>query len=226
MKNEITVAEYSKITGLSRKTIYDKIKKGKLVVEERRGEDNRPVKFIQLDCPVDEFRKKHGKTPQQEEHIVNEVNEGELEKDEKEVKNPVNNVNEEEKDVNEVINPASQQGEKAPKAGNGEALSTEQFLLLEIQELREQIKEKDRQLLDFANKFAELAQQSNLIAEKAIHTTGQAQILQAVDKQAKVVGAIEEPIIEEEQQTKKEEKQTKPKESMNWWEKFAYWITH
>ena len=223
MKNEITVAEYSKITGLSRKTIYDKIKKGKLVVEERRGEDNRPVKFIQLDCPVDEFRKKHGIPPQ---HIVNEVNEGETEKDKKEVKNPVNNVNEEEKDVNEVINPASQQGEKAPKAGNGEALSTEQLLLLEIQELREQIKEKDRQLLDFANKFAELAQQSNLIAEKAIHTTGQAQILQAVDKQAKVVGAIEEPIIEDEQQAQKEEKPTKPKENMSLWEKIVYWFTY
>lgn len=220
MNNEIAVAEYSKITGLSRKTIYDKINKGKLSVVERRGENNRPQKYIVLNIPVDEFRKLGKDEEKQEETEVKNVN-NVNEKDEvKEVNNSVNEVKD---GVKQVKNLNNLEEEQAPKAESSEPKTAEQILLDEIKELREQIKEKDKQLLEFANKFAELAKQSNLIAEKAIHTTGQAQILQAVDKQqqGKII-ETEEP-IEERLGYKEPEDEDKPK---GFWKKIAYWFTH
>lgn len=226
MNNEITVAEYSKITGLSRKTIYEKIKKGKLETVEKRI-DNRPVKFIKLNIPVDEFRTlaTDGEAETKAEvKTVNEVNE-------------VSGVNEENNPVNEVNNPVNEvkeqgtEGEKELAVPLGKAspkepqTTTEEFLLQEIKDLREQIKEKDRQLLEFANKFAELAQQSNMIAEKAIHTTGQAQILQAVDKQqhGKVIEAGEPTESQEEPIGYKEPKDGEAPKSF--WKKLADWFS-
>ena len=209
MNNEIAVAEYSKITGLSRKTIYDKINKGKLSVVEGRGENNRPQKYIVLNISVDEFRKL-GKDKEKQE--------------ETEVKN-VNNVNED-GEVNEVNNHNYLEEEQAPKAESSKPTATEQFLLDEIKDLREQIKEKDKQLLEFANKFAELAKQSNLIAEKAIHTTGQAQILQAVNKKQQGISlepGEQIPIVEEKIGYKEPEDGEKPK---GFWKRLAYWFTH
>ena len=220
MNNEITVAEYSKITGLSRKTIYDKIKKGKLSTIERRGEDNRPVKFILLDIPVEEFRKLAETEPKQEEQEVKNVNDVNEEGQVNNVKDPVNEVKEQVKSVNEA---SKTEEEQAPKAESREATTTEQFLLDEIKDLREQIKEKDRQLLELANKFAELAKQSNTIAEKAIQTTGQAQILQAVDKKDKIVEVLEEPKEEERIGYKEPKDGEEPKGFLN---KLFYWFTH
>lgn len=223
MNNEITVAEYSKITGLSRKTIYDKIKKGKLRAVERRGEDNRPVKYILLDIPAEELRKLDEDGEKQEDTEVKNVNNVNAGEEVKEVNNPVNEVKQEVKQVKDLKEPEEEQ---APKAESKATTATEQFLLDEIKDLREQIKEKDKQLLEFANKFAELAKQSNLIAEKAIHTTGQAQILQAVDKQqhGQVIEAGEQiPIVEEKIGYKEPEDGEKPK---GFWKRLAYWFTH
>lgn len=223
MNNEITVAEYSKITGLSRKTIYDKIKKGKLRAVERRGEDNRPVKYILLDIPAEELRKLDEDGEKQEDTEVKNVNNVNAGEEVKEVNNPINEVKQEVKQVKDLKEPEEEQ---APKAESKATTATEQFLLDEIKDLREQIKEKDKQLLEFANKFAELAKQSNLIAEKAIHTTGQAQILQAVDKQqhGQVIEAGEPTEKQEEPIGYKEPKDGEaPK---GFWKKLAYWFTH
>lgn len=223
MNNEIAVAEYSKITGLSRKTIYDKINKGKLSVVEGRGENNRPQKYIVLNISVDEFRKLGKDKEKQEETEVKNVNNVNEDGEVNEVNNPVNEVKDE---VNEVNNHNYLEEEQAPKAESSKPTATEQFLLDEIKDLREQIKEKDKQLLEFANKFAELAKQSNLIAEKAIHTTGQAQILQAVNKKQQGISlepGEQIPIVEEKIGYKEPEDGEKPK---GFWKRLAYWFTH
>ena len=51
-----------------------------------------------------------------------------------------------------------------------------------IEELEKQIKEKDKVILDYANKFAEMATQAQSIAVSALNTTGQAQYLQATQQ--------------------------------------------
>ena len=228
MSKEINVADYSAMTGLSRKTIYGKINKGKLSAVERREEDsNRPIKYIILDNRAKALIKKELVEVEQEEEIkgIDEEQENEVNNPVNEVidevKSRVNLVIDEVKEVNDPVNLNKEQEEQEQKPESKETTTTEKLLLQEIQDLREQIKEKDKQLLEFANKFAELAKQSNMIAEKAINTTGQAQILQAVDKQIKVNDAIEEP--EERIGYKEPENEEEPK---GFWKKLAYWFTH
>lgn len=91
-----------------------------------------------------------------------------------------------------------------------------------IGELQNQLLEKDKiildyskQIIDFTNRFAEMAEKSQIIAEKALDTTGQAQLLHAVDKQIEVNEPIKEVIepvavIEE------------PKKKSSWWHRFWY----
>lgn len=51
-----------------------------------------------------------------------------------------------------------------------------------IEELERQLQEKDKVILDYANKFAEMATQAQSIAVSALTTTGQAQYLQATQQ--------------------------------------------
>lgn len=74
-----------------------------------------------------------------------------------------------------------------------------------IEDLQNKLLEKDKIILDYSNKiieytnkFAEMAENSQRIAEKALNTTGQAQLLHAVDKQKEI-----EPIAELEEPKKK-----------------------
>ena len=56
------------------------------------------------------------------------------------------------------------------------------YLKAQIEALQAQIAEKDKIIADFTQKFADIAVSSNIIAEKALQTTNQAQILQAMEK--------------------------------------------
>lgn len=61
-----------------------------------------------------------------------------------------------------------------------------------VRELERQIQEKDKVILDYANKFAEMATQAQNIAVSALTTTGQAQYLQATQQKEQHTEAIEE----------------------------------
>lgn len=54
-----------------------------------------------------------------------------------------------------------------------------------IEELERQIIEKDKVIIDYANKFVEMATQAQNIAVSALNTTGQAQYLQATQQMEK-----------------------------------------
>lgn len=65
------------------------------------------------------------------------------------------------------------------------------------EELRQQVKEKDEKLMEYADKFAELSRQTAELADKAISTTGQAQILHAHavsedDPETVIIGPMKE----------------------------------
>lgn len=84
-----------------------------------------------------------------------------------------------------------------------------------INELQNQLLEKDKiileysnKLIEYSNKFIEMAEKSQIIAEKALDTTGQAQLLHAVDKKKDVI----EPVAELEE----------PKKNKGWWHRLWY----
>ena len=88
-------------------------------------------------------------------------------------------------DIEDIFNK-----EKDNKLEPKEEIDIDYIYLLEqqnkkIEELERQIQEKDKVILDYANKFAEMATQAQNIAVSALNTTGQAQYLQATQQQEK-----------------------------------------
>lgn len=91
-------------------------------------------------------------------------------------------------------NPPAEPAPEAPAAGNEAAALREQLQeqRKEIEALRLQLQEKDRVILDYAGKFAEMAAQAQSIAAAALTTTGQAQYLQAAAQADKAPGGAVE----------------------------------
>jgi len=172
MKRELTIAEYSAQIGISKKNIYKKIEQGKIdtvekkinnrnvlcVIVEEEPEEVKEVNYTEVKAvkEVKENGSENGYIPEKEE--VKEVNYPEV-KAVKEVNYPEQNI----------IQSIQTKREKE--------------LLEEIERLREKINEKDKVINDYANKFAVMAQQAQEIANKALTTTGNAQLLQAAEKQ-------------------------------------------
>lgn len=76
--------------------------------------------------------------------------------------------------------PQKEENKKISGEGDREFLD---FLLTENRELRQQIQEKDKIIIDLTTKLSDLTSQAQTIAENALITTSQAQALQAMDKQ-------------------------------------------
>lgn len=56
------------------------------------------------------------------------------------------------------------------------------FLQQQIIDLRQEVKEKDKQLSEYHSRITSLLEKQQELTEKALQTTGQAQLLQAADK--------------------------------------------
>ncbi len=98
------------------------------------------------------------------------------------------------KPAHEQEKPPAEPAPEAPAAGNEAAALREQLQeqRKEIEALRLQLQEKDRVILDYAGKFAEMAAQAQSIAAAALTTTGQAQYLQAAAQAEKPPAAAVE----------------------------------
>ncbi len=98
--------------------------------------------------------------------------------------------------TSEPQNPAQEQPEPQAEHAAAEPAPDEAAALRlqlqeqrkEIEALRLQLQEKDRVIIDYAGKFAEMAAQAQSIAAAALTTTGQAQYLQAAAQADKAPG--------------------------------------
>lgn len=103
-----------------------------------------------------------------------------------------------EKEIEDNINKESVEEIKEPDKENDSKYKDYKYIIeyqnKRIEELEKQLKEKDNIILEYSNKFADMAKQAQEIAVSALNTTGQAQYLQATQQKETPIEIINDEV--------------------------------
>lgn len=103
-----------------------------------------------------------------------------------------------EKEIEDNINKESVEEIKEPDKENNSKYKDYKYIIeyqnKRIEELEKQLKEKDNIILEYSNKFADMAKQAQEIAVSALNTTGQAQYLQATQQKETPIEIINDEV--------------------------------
>lgn len=103
-----------------------------------------------------------------------------------------------EKEIEDNINKESAERTKESNKENDSKYKDYKYIIeyqnKRIEELEKQLKEKDNIILEYSNKFADMAKQAQDIAVSALNTTGQAQYLQATQQKETPIEIINDEV--------------------------------